>query len=247
MMVEQGFLDQRGISGYDINKQFFSKKNRVYLVKGRCANGDTLDFVLKEYNVSGSSMQKEANFLEGLHREGVDVPQLYYRGERSIIMEYIRGATLIDTMTDVEYIAGKSRDYINVKGIATHLARWLDSFYRAAEKITGKNTILWDINLRNFLVDFKLYGIDFENCREGAVEEDAGRLMAFIVTYEPAFTPFKIQFAQEICNALKTRISLDRKRIAREVLKEFDAIEKRRDMEIPEGIIEQMITEDLAI
>ncbi len=241
MIVEQGFLDQWDISEYRIKKQFPSKKNRVYLVKGRYDSGGTLNFVLKAYNDDiESSIQREADFLEGLHREGVNVPKLYYRGERSIMMEYIKGATLIDTMTDVEYIAGKNRDYINVKGIAMHMARWLDSFYQGAKKLTGKDTILWDVNLRNFLIDFKLYGIDFENCREGYVEEDIGRLMAFIVTYEPAFTDFKVQFAQEIYNAVQSRLPVDRDRVKEEILKEFHAIERRRDIKIPGDIMKRV-------
>jgi hypothetical protein len=129
--------------------------------------------------------------------------------------------------------------------MASHIARWLDGFYKAMEQITGRRIILWDINLRNFLVGYKLYGIDFEECREGAYEEDLGRLLAFIVTYAPAFTPYKIEFAREVYNALGSRLDLDRDRVMAETTKEFDAIRDRRGMEIPEDIVGRIIPVNL--
>ncbi|MDD2574537.1 MAG: hypothetical protein WCS98_07555 [Bacillota bacterium] len=244
MMIEQDFLDQRGITEYTYEKQFLSKKNKVHLIRALLENGSTQDFVVKEYRDNHNSVQREADILDGLYREGISVPRLYYWGESSMIMEYIKGSVLLDIMTDAEYIFGENIDYINVKGIAFHMSRWLDSFYKAAKRITGKKTILWDINLRNFLVGYKLYGIDFEECREGAVEEDMGRLMAFIVTYQPAFTTYKTRFAREVYSALDSRMSLDRDRVMVELLKELDAIRERRNMEIPTGIVERIMMED---
>lgn len=246
MNLEQDFLDQRGITGYTCEKQFVSKKNRVHLARALFEDGSTQNFVIKEYLDNHRSIQREADILEGLYSKGISVPRLYYRGEGTIVMEYIKGSALLDIMTDAEYIAGESIDYINVKGMAFHVSRWLERFYKAAERITGKKTILWDINLRNFIVGYKLYGIDFEDCREGAVEEDMGRLTAYIVTYEPAFTPYKMQFAREVLSALGSRMPLDSDQVLSEIVKELDAIGERRGMEIPGDIAERIMAEDLS-
>jgi len=78
------------------------------------------------------------------------------------------------------------------------------------------------------------------------VFKDMGRLLAFIVTYEPAFTNFKIDFAREIYYALEMRLPLNRCRVIAETSKEFDAIRERRNMEIPEDIVEKIMKEDLS-
>lgn len=241
MELEWELLDQWNITEYNLLKQFVSKKNRVHLVRALLQNGSRQSFVVKEYRSGSYSIQREAEMLEGLHKNGISVPRLYYKGKRSIVMEYIKGPTLIDVLTDAEYMTGQSFDYANSKGVASHLARWFDMFYKAARSINDENTILWDINLRNFLLDFKLYGIDFEDCREGVVEEDMGRLMAFIVTYQPAFTPYKMQFAREVYDAMNDRMLLDRDRVMAEVLKEFEAIRVRRSMDIPESIATEIM------
>lgn len=246
MQLEKEFIDGWNITGYQIEKQFNSKKNRVYLVRAGIEGAGGKRFVLKHYKGRRSSILKEADILAELHKRGISVPELYYRGARSIVMEHVNGPTLIDVMTDAEYMAGQKFDYVNAKGMASHIARWLDNFYKAMEQITGKSIILWDINLRNFLVGYKLYGIDFEDCRQGAYEEDLGRLLAFIVTYAPAFTPYKIEFAKEVYNALGRRLALDRDRVMAEMLNEFDAIRKRRGMEISEDMVERIIPVNLS-
>lgn len=245
MQLEKEFIDRWNITGYQIEKQFNSKKNKVYLVRADIEGAGQKRFVLKQYKGRRRSASREADILVELYKRGVSVPELYYRGAKSIVIEYVNGPTLIDVMTDAEYIAGQKFDYINAKGMASHIARWLDDFYKAMEQITGRSIILWDINLRNFLVGYKLYGIDFEECREGAYEEDLGRLLAFIVTYAPAFTPYKIEFAREVYNALGRRLDLDRDRVMAETAKEFDAIRDRRGMEIPEDIVRRIIPVNL--
>ena len=245
MQLEKEFIDRWNITEYHIEKQFNSKKNKVYLVKADIEGTGEKRFVLKQYKGRRSSISGEADILAELHKRGVSVPKLYYRGARSIILEYIKGPTLIDVMTDAEYIAGQKFDYVNSRGMALHIARWLYNFYKAMEQVTGRSIILWDINLRNFLVGYKLYGIDFEDCREGAYEEDLGRLLAFIVTYAPAFTPYKIEFAKEVYNALGRCLDLDRGRVMDETAKELDAIRKRRGMEISEDVVGRIIPMNL--
>ena len=246
MQLEKEFIDRWNITGYQIEKQFNSKKNNVYLVRADIEGACKKRFVLKQYKGRRSYISREADILAELYKRGISVPELYYRGARSIAMEYINSPTLIDVMTDAEYVAGQKFDYINAKGMASHIAKWLDNFYKAMEKKTGKRIILWDINLRNFLVGYKLYGIDFEDCREGAYEEDLGRLLAFIVTYAPAFTPYKIEFAKEVYNALGGRLVLDRDRVMAETAEEFNAIRERRGMEIPEDIVGRIIPVNLS-
>ncbi len=245
MQLEQEFIETRNIIEYSVDKQFFSKKNRVHLVRAVLNDCTEQLFVVKEYPEQVSPVNMEASLLVALDKKGLSVPKLYYKGKGSIVMEYIRGATLVDALTDAEYYTRKSRDYINIKGLAEHLARWLDGFYRTSSQITGKSTILQDINLRNFLLGYKLYGIDFEDCREGLIEEDMGRLLAFIVTYEPAFTTFKMGFAREVYYALAKRMPLNRDRVIAEASKEFDAIRERRDMMVPEGIAGEILLGDL--
>jgi tRNA A-37 threonylcarbamoyl transferase component Bud32 len=236
MQLDQEFVSRWRITKYICEKQFASKRNDVYLVSAVCDGSGTQRFVVKEYREQADTVTKEAFLLKALYTKGVSVPRLYYKGNRCIVVEHINGTPLLDVMTDAEYFARESMDYINLKGIATHVARWLDGFYKAIAEITGRDTILWDINLRNFLVGYKLYGIDFEDCREGAIEEDIGRLIAFSITYEPAFTQYKMKFAKGIYDAMGELRPLNRDKVMNEVIKELDAIRERRDIVIPQDI-----------
>ena len=70
--------------------------------------------------------------------------------------------------------------------------------------------------------------MDFEDYCEGQPEKDAGRFCAFVLTYNPAFTNWKIGFVQEVYEVLVKRFDYGRLLIEQEMEKKLGAIKKRR-------------------
>ncbi len=81
-----------------------------------------------------------------------------------------------------------------------------------------------------------IYGLDFEDCREGLPEQDIGRFCAFLLTYIPSFTPFKINAARQAFGTISRGLGLNRKTVLMEIEKELTAISRRRRMEVPHSI-----------
>jgi len=220
-----------------LQKKFESKKNNVYVVKS--VKGDNVDgyFVLKQYT-STPSFEKESGLLISLKKHSVSVPELVYKRKNIVIMEYLPGKTLFEVLDDLEKRNGSLYD---IKETANSLCRWLKSFYCAAERICGGRIILKDVNLRNFLVvKNNIYGVDFEDCGEGHIEEDAGKFCAYMLTYLPPFTPWKITAAREFFNRFVSKLGLDEETVEEEIRRELEAIEARRGLTLPRDVIERI-------
>ncbi|MBA1334480.1 MAG: hypothetical protein HPY66_2329 [Firmicutes bacterium] len=242
MLLDQGFIRTNNIREYRVETKFDSKKNDVYKIRAVHLNGENKAYIVKVYAEPHNAADREAELLTGLHDRGVAVPELYYRGENFLVLEFLNGPTLLDIISDLEGRPDSGPVYTGSYGLAVHLCRWLKDFYRAVPEITGSSTIFWDMNLRNFLITYRVYGLDFEDCREGCIEEDAGRLFSYIITYLPAFTSYKMRFAKQIIDILGKEMDLDSERVAWEIGKELKAIGVRRNMEIPEGIVKSALT-----
>ncbi|HOC09968.1 MAG TPA: hypothetical protein PKN88_10600, partial [Bacillota bacterium] len=60
MQLEKEFIDRWNITGYQIEKQFNSKKNKVYLVRADIEGAGEKRFVLKQYKGRHRSVSREA-------------------------------------------------------------------------------------------------------------------------------------------------------------------------------------------
>lgn len=144
-----------------------SKRNAVFLIK----TGSGC-FIKKQY-ADTEALNREASALALLGAKGVSVPKVLHRSSNCCILEYLPGCTY------VELTEKCTKDHPSA------LRDWFDDFYRA---VPGK--IKGDVNLRNFLYsDGKCFGVDFEEPMAcGEPETDIGRLLAYFITYDPAFT-----------------------------------------------------------
>ena len=216
---------------WQILEQYHSKKNAVFLLCGH-SQADLLDnqdggrYVLKIFRTA--EMENELRWLRGLHNAGVSVPKIYYSDENVLLEEYI-GPTFYEAFTQAE---DKQLEVSAQKPIILALCDWLRSFYAYARNGDQQWT-MGDVNLRNFLVkNNQVYGIDFEDCRIGCIAEDVGKICAFALTYQPAFTEWKRQFVRQLMEVLTTGLGLDSAQVQSETMKELKAISERRGLPI---------------
>jgi len=109
-------------------------------------------------------------------------------------MQYIHGETLPNLIARLEKSSGLS----NIETATSKIISWLRDFYNAVD-IDKTGEIRGDINGRNFVFDDVCYwGVDFEEKVYSVKEKDIGRLIAFILTYDPLGTPIKAEFADKL-------------------------------------------------
>ena len=209
-----------------VKYRFSSKRNGVFLTK----NGPE-HLVVKVYAQPGTNLKKEKEMLLELKKRGVAVPRIVEADHESITMEYLEGPLLLDIFEQQEKIAGSQGKLLAepVRAAIHSLCRWLTHFYSAARHIgDGSQLILGEVNFRNFIIREQIFGIDFEQCRPGQIEEDIGKLCAFALTYSPPFTPWKIAAAAELFKILCGELILNREMVREEIMKELLAIADRR-------------------
>jgi len=141
--------------------QFFSKRNTVTLRGG---------LVYKQAK-DPKAAALEASILRELYSHGVAVPEVVSHEGSLLVLEYLPGEPLPDII---------GRGGVDPEAIAAALCDWFAAFYDAAP-----GELRGDVNGRNFLYDGKkIHGVDFEERCHGPKARDAGRLAAFIETYE---------------------------------------------------------------
>jgi len=219
----------KDISGFLKIQKFYSKRNEVYLVEDR---GDSAggNYVLKIFKGRQKQKRKriEENFLKDLSMSFLHAPELLLNGKDYLLMEYIKGSTLLDILIRYEE-NGSSDDRPFLMAID-----FIYDFCRHTLKSMGRSHILKDINLRNFIYKGnELYRIDFEDCAPGYIEEDLGKLFAFILTYDPVFTDWKISRVKDLFKYLLEKYSADIERVKSEMKKELISIEDRRGLDMP--------------
>ncbi|MEG1509613.1 MAG: RIO1 family regulatory kinase/ATPase [Clostridia bacterium] len=176
---------------------FISRKNKVTLEDG---------VVIKDYD--------KGNFLVELQilskLKGVlPCPNVVDFDENQIVMNYVDGALLAD------YLEQAEREY-NVKKASVAfemLLNYLKKFY----KITG--FIYGDVNFKNFIVNTQLVGIDFEDAKVGVIKDELSEVLAFYLTYSPAFSIFKKEIYAVLLNQIKNifAISIQNNDVAQQV------------------------------
>lgn len=212
---------------YIIEKKFKSKKNKVELIHN-LKTGDK--FVRKMFLSGYSRKTKEVFLLKLLKEQGLHVPRLIYEGTGDINLEYISQVTLLDYFISVENKSLCNNRDERILQVFRHVFMWLEDFYKMTYEAMGNGYIVNDINFRNFLLrdDMQIYGIDFEDSIIGRKEVDGGKFCAFLLTYDPIFTKWKIHITQKLIKILINEFKYEREMIIHEIESELERINKRR-------------------
>lgn len=221
-------FDKNGAGNYIVQKEFFSKRNKVFLIdipdEGRKER-----YILKQFN-NPDSWDNEIKVAKILEAKDVPIPKLYYSSRYYSISEYLDGGELLlDTIIKLEE-RNESIDYV-----AEQLSLWLKAFYSSSGN--EGTFVMDDVNFRNFIMREKIYGIDFEGCRRGNMEEDAGRICAYFLMYTPEFTDWKIRMASRMLDILTENLGLDRGYSLEELHKGLIGLGIRRNLIIPSDIM----------
>jgi hypothetical protein len=152
--------------------KMISRRNNVTLENGR---------IVKRFS-DVLSMKRELDLVILLKNAGVIVPDVLKTEDKVIEYTFLKGDIYQNLVDDFN------------KKHANALLRWLESFYAVTKTLRG------DVNLRNFIYcpeNDICAGIDFEEERgKGERESDYGRIIAYAVTYDPAFTIKKLNCAK---------------------------------------------------
>jgi len=230
---KKGFLAEKGITGIYRREKLFSRKNVVYKIEIKSGSEIKL-YVLKKYKGKDWHLRikNELHFYDLVGRSGLKVPHIFYKGENILVIEFISGSTLLDYILQKEDQELIPPETAYLENILTPLAGSLEYIYnfnRMLKSATGKSYVLNDMNLRNFLIaDRKIYRVDFEDCRSGCVEEDIGKFIAFFITYDPAFTPWKKTVAEYMKYFCTDNMAVSREKIDIEIGAELQRMKERR-------------------
>ncbi len=172
---------------------------------------------------SKESFQKEKDLLHMLKNSGVNVPSIIKSEDNVLYLEDLGERTLLDW-----YEESEKRNILD-ETVIYELCSWLKAFYNATFDCCNEQIILYDVNFRNFIIrGSKIYGIDFEQSKEGYISEDAGKLSAYALTYDPAMTEWKINFRSILIDILSRELNIRKEIIIEEEKRELSAMEKRR-------------------
>ena len=186
--------------------KFYSKRNKVTLQEG---------LVHKQVKDPRAACL-EASILRGLHARGAAVPEVLACEGNLLVLEYLPGEPLADLIERGDY---------NPEALASALCDWFAAFYIAVPPGESRG----DVNGRNFLYDgTKIYSVDFEERCYGPKARDAGRLAAFIETYNTSDTLKQIALAEAIMCAFAESFDCDMSEILSEKEAEYDAMRLRR-------------------
>ena len=106
-----------------------------------------------------------------------------------LIMQYIKGKNLCDI------INSNDTSFDRKLKIIILLAKWFLEFHEYF-KTQKKFFLRGDSNLRNFLYDTQIWGVDFEESRFGEPIEDIACMCSSILSTDPMFTPEKFQLCK---------------------------------------------------
>lgn len=177
------------IKDFTVVQSFKSRQNRVELVSD--STGRDLS-VIKQFSDT-RHCRLETALLGQLYAFGIHVPAIYKTNSRFIRMAYIDGPTLCDYLNEQELANAPVAD-----NIVLSLAEQLDMLY-SSPPFHERHLIREDVNLRNCLVqNNQVYLIDFESAKPGRILSDISGMIAFYLTYDPAFSDWKIDELRHI-------------------------------------------------
>ncbi len=191
-----------------------SRRNHVVLVQ------EDTTYVSKEFS-NPNCLENELCYLALM--DGTRCPKLLRSWTGGLDLAYLEGPTLLDVFVSLE---DENRSPSNL------ISQLLDSlaiFYDKTAAHFGVPHHIGDINFRNFIChNGAIYLIDFELCKEGPLEEDMGRIMAFALMYHPVETPWKHQFVAEFLAQCTPRFALSPEDVLHYYHDELAEIHRRR-------------------
>ncbi|MGF3555130.1 MAG: hypothetical protein ACQXXF_07700 [Thermoplasmatota archaeon] len=179
--IQELISKSKKYKNYVIQKKFYSKKNTVAYV-----TIDDKPRVLKWFAPGFKKrMETEYNILKKSSSK-INIPSVHGIDEKNnvIIMNYIPGKNLCDIVND------KGIDLTEKKELIASLAKWFFDFHKFF-KTGGNYYIRGDSNLRNFIFNDRIWGVDFEESRIGKPAEDIAGLCSSILITDPMFTSEK--------------------------------------------------------
>ncbi len=224
-----------------IVKKFQSKRNLVFLIEIKDKKGEVKEYVLKDYKTCVVNKNTETYALKKLRENYLAVPKIYYEAEDFIIIEYIKGNTLLDIIEINEKKQGEGFDTEYNVDILYKVIKWMNDFYGISKEIFNENIILGDINFRNFIITDKVYGIDFENCKRGYAEVDGGRFCAYLITYNPAFSEWKMKLCKLVIEIMKNDFNYNKDLVIKNFQQELVCISRRRRININQKEIDNLV------
>ena len=194
-----------------------SKRNNVFRIVE-----DEGIYILKKFE-NHENYIREKEVLSILKKAGINVPSIIKAEENYLYLEDLGEVNFLEWYEEQE-----KNNALNIS-MVYELCSWFKDFYSAVFEFYKKQFILYDVNFKNFIIcDNKVYGIDFEQVRPGHIEEDAGRLVAFGLTYNPSMTEWKMNFRNIFIDILSNELNIEKEKIISEENKELAAIKKRR-------------------
>lgn len=194
-----------------------SKRNNVFRIVE-----DEGIYILKKFE-NHENYIREKEVLSILKKAGVNVPSIIKAEENYLYLEDLGEVNFLEWYEEQE-----KNNALNIS-MVYELCSWFKDFYSAVFEFYKKQFILYDVNFKNFIIcDNKVYGIDFEQVKPGHIEEDAGRLVAFGLTYNPSMTEWKMNFRNIFIDILSNELNIEKEKIISEENKELAAIKKRR-------------------
>ncbi|MEG2144521.1 MAG: hypothetical protein RRY40_04240, partial [Oscillospiraceae bacterium] len=126
------------------------------------------------------ALDKEFTLLKPLG-DFLLAPKLLEKREESIISAFHESKTFLWVLESVH----DEESLIFAKDAFSKLALWLWDFQAAAQKLFGKNIVLTDFHLRNFLLteNGNVLGIDFESWELGEKAQNAASLLVWLDLY----------------------------------------------------------------
>ncbi len=208
-------------------EKYKSKRNQVERVS--IGNEQCIRKTMQNNQV----LEYEQGILEQLQAAGVDVPRIIRvnKEKRELFLEYIDGTLLLDWFEQCEesYENGsvcEAQQEMTV--VIEQWIKWLDSFYQVGQSKEAQR-IVCDVNFRNFILqEAGMYGIDFELCKMGTIEEDVAKIAAFGIMYTPEHTLFKKLFVNTFIEKSLAKWGLDDILIHQYYQDELAMIKKRR-------------------
>lgn len=233
MINKKSTVNLKEMESYIVKKRFISKRNEVYLIDLNITNEETSTYVLKKFIIDKESKSKEAFLLKTLKQNGLNVPGIYFEGTDYLVLEYIKGYTLLEKLTSLEREQRTDIYYKENYRLLHDLFKWLQMLYKVTDKTLGKGYILGDINFRNFIVNDKIYGIDLEDCsHRGYKEMDGGKFCAYLLTYRPSFTDWKIELTKLAIEMMTKEFNYTLYLIKKNMDEELKKIEARRNIKV---------------
>lgn len=231
------FIKEHYIEKITIEEELYSRKNRLYKLKCMYGNERRIKpdyFIIKLYRGDGRKNRKEKEHLmlralgKDTYRTGISVPGIFYSGDNFLITDFVRGGTLLEYMLSRETENKDIRlDRPNPLAAA---CKMINDFYSISKEITGYRCVFGDVNLRNFITGSTLYRIDLEDWGKGNLSGDFGKLIAFILTYDPAFSEWKIKLGMEIIEFINDSFYIKKDELRVEINREFESMIKRRNL-----------------